>query len=131
MMGIADSKFLATRTIRSLLLANADLVALIGDKIFPIAAPTNTDGDFILYKRDKYSKERTKMGICAEKCEVYLTAVSEDYDRSVDEIVLINNILEGKHNGLNIELLDANEDFIKESESDVGKYVQEILFSIE
>jgi len=129
-MGIADSKFLATRIMRNLLLANADIVSLIGDQIFPVVAPKDTVGDFIIYKREKYSKEYTQMGICKESCEVYILMVSDDYDRSVDGIVLINNLLEGEHDGLTIKLIDSQEDY-ENSEAYGGKFIQEILFSIE
>lgn len=123
-MGVADLKFRATQIIRQKLIDNAQLAEMMGIKVFPIVAPIETEGDFIIYKRDTYKKDRTKMGIYSQSVGVFVTAISDDYDRSVDMIVLVNDILEGEHDGLIIELEDANEDF------EDGKYLQEILFTI-
>jgi len=127
-MGIADIKFTVTRLLRQRLMANAELAAMIGERIFPIVAPIDTEGDFIVYRRDTYTKDRTQMGIYSQTVGVFVTAFSDDYDRSVDMIVLVNEILEGEYDGMTVHLEDADED-IDDAASGV-KYKQEILFTI-
>lgn len=126
-MGQADSKFKITSVIRAILLDNSCVVSSIGDNIFPLFAPEGTQGDFILYKRDKYSKEYTKMGIYQQKCEVYINIISEDYDRSQELAELIDQTLEGTYSDpkMTIKLLDSTEDY------EDGKYIQVLLFSID
>ena len=123
----AESKFKVTTKVRKRLLDKAEITALVGTKIFPVVAPKDTEGDFIIYQRDEYSKDRTKMGIASQRCRVYVNAISEDYDRSQEIAYQINEGLEGKHLKLNmdVKLIDSTEDF------EDGKYIQVLLFEID
>ena len=49
--------------IRTVLLADDGIAAMVGQNIYPIVAPENTDGDFIVYRRESYSKSGVKMGV--------------------------------------------------------------------
>jgi len=120
------SKISITNDIRSILLADADIQAMIDTRIFPLFAPKDTTGDFILYKRDEYNLERTKMGIAREKCKVYLNIVSDDYDNAQRLAELAYSALEGSHQeyGITVELTDSTED------TQDDKYIQILLFSI-
>ena len=122
----AESKFKITTKVRAALLAKPEITALIGDQIFPVVAPKDTKGDFLIYKRDEYSKDYTKMGISEQTCRVYVNAISEEYDRSQELAYQINEALEGKHPGLKMEvfLVDSTEDF------EDNKYIQVLLFEI-
>lgn len=122
----AESKFKITTKVRQALLANAEISAMVGSRIFPVVAPKNTKGDFIIYQRDEYSKDYTKQGIYQEACKVYVNAISEDYDRSQELAYQINEALEGFHQELNmdIKLIDSTEDF------EDNKYIQVLLFDI-
>lgn len=126
-MGQASSKFKVTKEIRAILLSDPAITSIIGDRIFPIVADKNTEGDFIIYQREKYSKKRTKMGVYQQECLVYVNAVSEDYDRSQELAELINESLEGVFTDpdMDIKLEDSSEDY------EAGKYIQILLFSIE
>lgn len=130
-MGLAESKFKVTTFLRQLLLADDKIVSFIDDKIFPIVAPKDTEGDFIIYQRDGYSKERTKMGVASQAAQVYVNVWSDDYDRSQEIAFLINECLEGTFKDTDdpdlsttIKLTDSSEDF----EDD--KYIQILLFEI-
>ena len=46
-----ESKLKVTTVIRQILLKNSELLALVGEKIFPLYAPEGTEGDFVLYAR--------------------------------------------------------------------------------
>lgn len=121
------NKFKITTEIRSLLLADKDITDSIGEKVFPIVAPDKTDGDFIIYQRDGYKQEYTKMGVARQIPIVYVNAVSEDYDRSQDLASLIYDALEGSFSNpkMTIHLEDSTEGY-----SD-GKYFQVLQFSVE
>lgn len=120
------TKFKITTEVRNILLDVPEIKELVKDKIYPIMAPKDTIGDFLIYQRDEYSKEYTKMGIHSERCRVYISAISDNYDRSQELAYLINESLEGIHPDLdlNIKLADSTEDY------EDGKYIQVLLFDI-
>lgn len=125
----AFTKFSITTDIRKLLIENVELQSIINSNIFPILAPEGTTGDFIIYYRDKYSKEYVQRGIINEQCTVWIGAVSDNYDRSQRIAQLINEAIEGNHkntSGYDYEcrLLDSTEDF------EDKKYIQILVFEI-
>lgn len=121
------SKFKVTSEISTILLADEKIVAFVGDNIFPLNAEKDTKGDFIIYMRDEYSIDRSKMGIVSQKCNVYINAISSSYNRSQELADLIFKVLEGtfKNPDMEIHLEDSTEDYAD------GKYIQVLLFSIE
>ena len=116
--------------IRVLLLADADIVQAVGQNIFPVIAPVDTDGDFILYKREKYSKNWTKMGVVEDDCQISITVISDNYDSATAIASMIDNCLTGQHFikdntvRMNIDLVDSTEDF------EDNKYFEVLLFRI-
>lgn len=128
-MGLAESKFKVTTKIRQKLLNDPEITELIRDQIFPVIAPKDTIGDFIVYQRDGYGKERTKMGVAETKPSVFVLAVSADYDRSQHLAYLIDKCLDPETNDpnsdLKVQLKDSTEDF------DDDKYIQALLFEIQ
>lgn len=122
----AENKFKVSSVIRDLLAQNEELMGMVSGRIFPLYAKDNTKGDFILYKREEYSIDHTKMGDSGNKCQVFVNVVSDDYDRSQDIAVLIFGILHGDYSdGMKIRLVDSTEDTVDK------KYIQVLLFSIE
>lgn len=122
----AESKFKITTKVRDALLAKSEITDMVGERIFPVVAPKNTKGDFIIYQRDEYSKDYSKMGIIEQSCRVFVNAISEDYKRSQELAYQINEALEGKHIdlGMDVYLVDSTEDF------EDNKYIQVLLFNI-
>ena len=55
--------FKITAEIRSLLLQNEEIKGFVGERVFPIMAPEDTVGDFIVYQRDEL-----KAGIYEDGC---------------------------------------------------------------
>ena len=124
-----NTKFNITTDIRKLLTANTGLTANVSSRIYPIVAPEGTVGDMVLYYRDQYSKEYTQMGIYSENCKVFLAIVSDNYDKSIQIVQLVNDIIEGVHTDSKGEkyecrLMDSTEDFQD------FKYLQILLFEI-
>ena len=46
--------FKVTNEVRGILLKSKEIVGYVEDKIFPVMAPENTAGDYIIYQRDGY-----------------------------------------------------------------------------
>ena len=115
--------------VRSILLANSGITTQVGQNIFPLIAPENVKGDFIIYQRDKYSKQTTKMGVYEDDCQLVVVAVAESYDDALNLAELIDNTLTGKHikddgTRITIDLVDSTEAF-----EDL-KYIETLLFKI-
>lgn len=115
-----------TTEIRGILLGSKDISTVIGRKIYPIVAPDGTDGDFIVYQRDGYQQEYSKMGVARQIPIVYVSVISDNYDRSNQIASLIYSALEGsfKNPTMTIHLEDSTEDYVD------NKYVQVLQFSI-
>ena len=125
----AKPKFRIGTTIRKLLIENEAVKEFVGEKIFPLVAPHEAKGDLIVYYRDEYSKDYTKMGVYNDNCKVYVVAVSEDYDRSQLIAEAVNEALEdtffqNTDNQIQIRLSDSTEDYAD------NKYIQVLLFEI-
>lgn len=118
------NKIKITDELRSLLLADEKINAAVGDNIYPIIAPVDTEGDFIAYAREKYTVTTNKMGISQQMCNVMVTIISDDYDRARDICSDVFNCLIGSHNGYMYNLVDSVEDYVND------KYAEALLFEI-
>lgn len=124
------SKFSITTDIRKLLINDSNLKSLIGNKIYPLFAPDNTQGDFIIYYRDEYSKEYATRGLITnEKCKIWVAVVSDNYDTSLQIAELVNDLIDGIHTDKNnneyqCRLSDSTEDTAD------NKYIQILVFEI-
>lgn len=122
-------KWFVGNDIRDMLISNEDITAQVGDNIYPCIAPLNTEGDYIIYMRNKYSKSTVKQGVYMDECEVAVIGVSDNYDNAVALASKIDNSLSGQHtleNGvrLQITLVDSTETF------DDDKYIETLIFNI-
>lgn len=126
---LAYHKWAIGNDIRELLSTNSAITAIVGSNIYPIVAPEKTEGEFILYSREKYSKHYTKMGIYEDECLLRLTVISNDYDTSIALAAEIDRTLTGYHTKatgekIEISLEDSNELY------DDSKYIQNLIFDI-
>ena len=126
MISPAASKFTVSSVIRDILLNDPAIKEAVSGKIYPLYAPKDIKGDFILYKRDEYSIDYTKMGIATQKCKVFVNVISDDYTRGQQIAEMVFKALHGDYEGgMKIRLIDSTEDTADR------KYVQVLLFSIE
>jgi hypothetical protein len=118
--------FSVTNDLLSLLDADETIKSYVGDRIFPLVAPDNTEGDFIIYQRDGTKESETKQGISDVTAIVYYDVISLDYLRSQEIAMAIKKCLEGRYDGdfSEIKLEDSTEDFVDR------KYIQILQFSI-
>lgn len=126
-----QTKFSVCTLIREKLLADEKIKELVGTQIYPIVAPENTQGSYIVYVRDEYSIDRTKVGITFHNCIVFISCVSSSYDESQLIADAVFQCLDGKykintkaHNINAIEMIDSTEDY------DGDVYIQTLSFSI-
>jgi hypothetical protein len=122
-------KWFIGNEIRSILLKDEDIVKQVGTDIYPIIASENTQGDFIVYMRNKYSKSAVKMGVYQDECEVAVAGICDNYDNAIALASKIDNALSGQHtldNGvrISITLVDSTETF------DDDKYIETLVFNI-
>ena len=115
--------------IRDILLADSGITAQVGDNVYPIVAAENTQGDFIVYSRQEYSKNSVKQGVIEDDCKVAVVAISDSYDDAIDLADKIDLALTGTHKineSVNIEitLFDSTETY------DDNKYIETLLFKI-
>lgn len=115
-----------TNVLRNILLDDKSIQQLVERKIYPLVAPKDTTGDFVVYKRDKYSRDSTKMGISQEASDVIYSVVSSNYNNSVAIAGAIKEALHGKFPSHHFEAYfeDSEEDFVD------GKFIQLLLFKI-
>lgn len=122
-------KWFIGNTIRDILLGDFDVNYQVGNHIYPVVAPENTKGDFIVYYRQKYSKTLTKQGVVQDECEVVVLAISENYDDALELASNIDSALTGTHtteDGCKVDILlaDSSEAF------EDNKYIETLVFSI-
>lgn len=122
-------KWFIGNDIRAILLKNEDIIEQVKTNIYPLIAPESTNGDFIIYMRNKYNKSIVKMGVYQDECEVAVVGISDNYDSAIALASKIDNALSGYHileNGvkLQITLADSTETF------DDDKYIETLVFTI-
>ncbi len=123
------TKWLVGGVVRDLLVADENLYDVVGEAIFPIVAPEGTVDPFIVYYRDKYHRENSKMGITEDECHIVISIVDSDYDRGADIAQMVDAILNGIHAvedcSFTFTLYDATEGY------EDNKYYQQLVYTIQ
>lgn len=109
---------------RTYLLTIPAIAAIVGNRIYPGIAPEGTTGTFVVYERDSYEVLNSKMGIYLQEANIAYEVVSDTYDEGQTLAVLILENLQGRHNGLQFDVVDSAEYYTEK------KYRQIILFKI-
>lgn len=122
------TKWTIGNEVRDILISNDDIYAAVGEDIFPIVAPENVDDPFIVYYREKYHRQDSKIGYFEDECHIVLTIVSTDYDLGANIAGLVDSALSGPHTigecKYDFQLYDASEGF-----EDL-KYFQQLVYSV-
>lgn len=93
-----NRKWHTAQWVRSKLLACEELRELVGNKIFPVIAPEETAGDYIIVYRSAYGRDRDKSGDTHSEAYVTVLCFSDDYDRSLSMAELVDAVLDGGRN---------------------------------
>ena len=120
------NQFNVTNEIVAILDEDAQLAELTDNRFFPIDAPKDTAGNFIVYQRDGYKQMDTKTGIARRQPQVWIHCVSDKYKDSQRMASLVFEALSGRftHPDMVIELEDCTEDWTGQ------KYIQSLLFTV-
>lgn len=117
------------KDLRPILLSKENLTAMVGDNIFPLYAPEDTTGDFILYQRTKGGSYVTQMSVSAEWCEVTFNVVSGGYGKGIDIAEELRKALQDVYVDDNqLVMSDSREEIV--GEGNVVKYVQILVFTV-
>ncbi len=117
------------KDLRPILLSKENLTAKVGDNIFPLYAPEDTTGDFILYQRTKGGTYVNQMGVSAEWCEVTFNIVSGGYGEGIDIAEELRKALQDVYvDGDQLLMSDTREEIV--GEGNVVKYVQILVFTV-
>lgn len=124
-MSVLD-QFNVTNEIVAILDADEQLAELTGNRFFPIDAPKDTAGNFIVYQRDGYKHQDTKTGIARRQPQVWVHCVSDKYKDSQRMASIVFEALSGRFVDpeMIIELEDSTEDWTGQ------KYIQSLLFTV-
>lgn len=89
--------------IKKALNADSDIRALVGSRIYPIAAPEGTSNPFIVYSHPNVVGNSTKDGRSYDASSIDVSIVSKDYDEAVAIAEKVRN---------SVESMDVNGDTV-------------------
>ena len=119
------------KVIYNILSNDSDVKSLVGTKIFPLVAESNTTFPFITYKRNSLTPTNSKdRFICNAESYVEVNVCDTNYNKSIDLAEKVISALEGKkgtYNNIdvqNIEFDNSSEEFNEDT------YIQNITFKI-
>lgn len=122
-------KWFIGNDIRAILLNDEEIVEQVGSDIFPLIAPESTEGDFVIYFRNKYNKSAVKAGVYQDECEVAVVGISDNYDSAIALASKIDNALSGHHtleNGVSLQMILSDSTEVFEDD----KYIETLVFTI-
>ena len=115
--------------IRNILLQDEAIGKMVGTKVYPVVAPEGTEDEFIVYRREKYSKEVVHQGVYMDSVLISVTTVSDSYDTAAEIADKIDLALIGEHitkdkKKIRIQLEDSSEGFAD------NKYYQSLVLRV-
>ena len=113
------------KKVYQILKINDELVNIVGDKIYPLVAESDTPYPFVAFKRTRITPESTKDWLTMESVSVEIVCASDKYFQSVDMANLIREEMDGLRGG---EILETKVDYITEDFID-DAYIQRIGFN--
>ena len=121
-----NKKFAIGTKVREILIADDTVTSKVADRVFPIDAPKDAKGDFVIYMRDKYDRAYNNMGF-EDTAHIILVAASKKYDRSQSLAEAVDDAMEAAESAGEfkmLKLLDSSEDH------DADTYFNILIYSI-
>ena len=113
------------KKVYQILKINDELVNIVGDKIYPLVAESDTSYPFVVFKRTGITPEYSKDWLTMESVSVEIVCASDKYFQSVDMANIIREEMDGLRGG---EILETKVDYITEDFID-DAYIQRIGFN--
>lgn len=127
---MSSSAISATTRIYELLSSDEKLKTLVNDKIFPIAAPLETSGDFIVLARQEYKENRNNMLAHEEIATILLNVISTEYIKGLEILERVRRVLRDVDFCPDIVFVDGEETITGWGDSGITKYVQTLTFEV-
>ena len=127
---MSSSAISATTRIYELLSKDEELKNLVKDNIFPIAAPLETNGDFIVLARQEYKENRNNMLAHEEIATILLNVISTEYTKGLDILERVRSIFRDADFCPDIVFVDGEETITGWGDSAITKYVQTLTFEV-
>lgn len=125
-----SSAISATTRIYELLSKDEELKKLVNDNIFPIAAPLETNGDFIVLARQEYKENRNNMLAHEEIATILLNVISTEYIKGLEILERVRSVLRDANFCPDIVFVDGEETITGWGDSGITKYVQTLTFEV-
>lgn len=120
----------STTTVYELLSKDDKLKTLVKGNIFPIAAPLETNGDFIVLARQEYKENRNNMLTHEEIATILLNVISTEYTKGLEILERVRSILRDAPFCPGVVFVDGEETITGWGDSGVTKYVQTLTFEL-
>lgn len=123
-------KWRAAQWVRTRLLDDEELRDRIGQRIYPVIAPS-TEGSYIIVYRSGYGRERSKREEYRNTCYVEVVIFSDSYDESLSLAELVDRVLDNGQPEIKVfdedalAILDSSEEGYTDS-----KFYQQLSFEI-
>ena len=127
---MSSSAISATTRIYELLSRDEELKNLVKDNIFPIAAPLETSGDFIVLARQEYKENRNNMLAHEEIATILLNVISTEYIKGLEILERVRSVLRDANFCPDIVFVDGEETITGWGDSGITKYVQTLTFEV-
>ena len=127
---MSSSAISATTRIYELLSKDEELKNLVKDNIFPIAAPLETNGDFIVLARLEYKENRNNMLAHEEIATILLNVISTEYIKGLEILERVRTILRDANFCPDIVFVDGEETITGWGDSGITKYVLTLTFEV-
>ena len=127
---MSSSAISATTRIYELLSKDEELKKLVNDNIFPIAAPLETNGDFIVLARQEYKENRNNMLAHEEIATLLLNVISTEYIKGLEILERVRSVLRDANFCPDIVFVDGEETITGWGDSGITKYVQTLTFEV-
>lgn len=110
-------------TVYNILSTDIEVTNVVGNKIFPLVADTNTTFPFIIYRKNSYVPEYTKDGISKKSATVEIVIASDKYNIGVDLADKVFKAISAKDRKFRLQ--NNTEDFIEDT------FIQTLIYNIE
>lgn len=110
-------------TVYKILSEDVEVTELVGDKIYPLIADTETSFPFIVFKKDSYKPTYTKDGISNKTAVVEIIIAADNYEEGVEITDRCFKAIAAKSKYFKLQ--DNTEDYLNDT------FLQSLIYKIE
>lgn len=121
----AINQFNVASVLAALLRADSAIAERVGTRVFPVVAPENTPGDFIIYQRDGYEEQGSKTGLALRSPCVFISCITVGYEAGQQLAARVYDVLMQPGivaPGVYVRMTDSTEDYYERKFAQVMKF---------